>query len=97
MDDRIPFAEHGSASRHRRVLRALTKALASSLLIGAIVATVLILHFDGTLRDFLDRQSVGGMIAVVLVVNAIGFGLVYLLAVVWKQVKRELWPHQDEP
>ncbi len=92
MEDQAPFSPYPTAPRHRRVLRALAKAVVSALLVGGTVATVLVLHLDGTLRAFLDRQSMGGMILVVLVVNAVGFGLVYLLTVLWKQVRRDLWP-----
>lgn len=81
--------------RRRRVLRALAAALGSMALIGGTVSAVLVLHLDGTLRDFLDRQSMGGMIMVVLAVNAVGFGFVYLATYAWKQVKRELWPSDD--
>ena len=51
---------------------------------------------DGTLRIFLDRQSMFGMIAVVLVLNIVGFAFIYMLSMVWKSVKHDLL-HRSDP
>jgi len=94
MDER-PTQILGTGFRRRRSLSALSRAMLALLVIAGTVALAVTLHLDGTLRDFLDRQSKVGMILVVLVLNAVGFGCVYLATVVWKEVRREFW-HQDE-
>lgn len=69
--------------------------LLTLLLVGGVAGLVAFLQVNGMLRAFLDRQSVVGMILVVLVVNAVGFSFVYMLAAVWKAVKRDLG-HDDD-
>jgi hypothetical protein len=66
----------------RRVLSALAKAALPLMLIG-------------TLRLFLDRQSMLGMIIVVLAVNAVGFSFVYMVSATWKSIKRDLGRDDD--
>ncbi|WP_207485055.1 hypothetical protein [Arenibaculum pallidiluteum] len=91
-----PQAPEGQRVRIRRRAGTLSRATLAVLLIGGTIALAIVLHLNGTLRDFLDRQSKIGMIMVVLVLNAIGFGYVYLASAVWKQVRREIWRHRDE-
>jgi hypothetical protein len=88
--------DRGGGDRHKGgLLPALLKMLLPVLLVGAVTALLAVLHSNGMLRAFLDRQSVLGMIMVVLVVNAIGFSFVYMLSAVWKAVKRDLG-HDDD-
>jgi hypothetical protein len=79
----------------RRVLSALAKAALPLMLIGGTAAVLLALHRDGTLRLFLDRQSMLGMIIVVLAVNAVGFSFVYMVSATWKSIKRDLGRDDD--
>lgn len=82
--------------RGRRTLRTvLLKVLLPLAIIGASVAVLIVLHLDGTLRLFLDQQSMIGMIAVVLVLNLVGFAFIYMLSMVWKSVKHDLLNLRD--
>jgi len=63
--------------------------------IGASIITLTILHLDGTLREFLDQQSMFGMIAVVLVLNIVGFAFIYMLAMAWNSIRHDLWRDGD--
>lgn len=92
--DRL-FDRSGGGRRRGGLLPALMKTMLPVLLIGGLTALVAFLQANGMLRSFLDRQSVFGMILVVLVVNALGFSFVYMLSVVWKAVKRDLG-HDDD-
>ncbi|EWY40655.1 hypothetical protein N825_34915 [Skermanella stibiiresistens SB22] len=86
----------GRDRRHGKTLRVvLLKVLLPLAIIGAAVAVLIILHLDGTLRVFLDRQSMFGMIAVVLVLNLVGFAFIYMLSMVWKSVKHDLLNFRD--
>ncbi|HEV7368474.1 hypothetical protein [Arenibaculum sp.] len=95
MDDRDLSVAPGGISPRRRFLPALLKAVLPLLLIGGTAAVLVMLHRDGTLRTFLDRQSMLGMIAVVLVVNAVGFSFVYMASSAWKSIKRDLGRDDD--
>ena len=44
---------------------------------------------------FLDRQGMFGMIAVVLVLNLVGFAFIYMLSMVWKSVQHDLLHLKD--
>ncbi|QQP89611.1 hypothetical protein IGS68_27215 [Skermanella sp. TT6] len=82
--------------RERRTARTvLLKVLLPLAVIGASVAVLVMLHLDGTLRLFLDQQSMFGMIAVVLVLNLVGFAFIYMLSMVWKSVKHDLLNLRD--
>jgi hypothetical protein len=82
--------------RGRRTLRTvLLKVLLPLAVIGASVAVLVMLHLDGSLRMFLDQQSMFGMIAVVLVLNLVGFAFIYMLSMVWKSVKHDLLNLRD--
>jgi hypothetical protein len=78
-----------------RLRVALLRVLLPLVIIGVTVAALVVLHLDGTLRDFLDRQSMGGMIVVVLTVNIVGFVFIYMLSQVWKTVKYDLFDHRE--
>ena len=78
-----------------RLRIALLKVLLPIALIGGTIVVLVMLHLDGTLRSFLDRQSAEGMIAVVLIVNIVGFAFIYMLSMVWKSVKHGLLGHRD--
>ncbi|UEM21110.1 hypothetical protein JL100_029305 [Skermanella mucosa] len=82
--------------RGRRTARTvLLKVLLPLAVIGASVAVLVMLHLDGSLRMFLDQQSMFGMIAVVLVLNLVGFAFIYMLSMVWKSVKHDLLNLRD--
>jgi hypothetical protein len=82
--------------RRRKTLRTvLLKVLLPLAIVGGSVAALILLHLDGTLRIFLDRQSMFGMIAVVLVLNIVGFAFIYMLSMVWKSVKHDLLHYKD--
>jgi hypothetical protein len=86
----------GRERRRGKTLRVvLLKVLLPLAIIGAAVAVLIVLHLDGTLRVFLDRQSMFGMIAVVLVLNLVGFAFIYMLSMVWKSVKHDLLNFRD--
>lgn len=79
----------------RRIVPAVLKALTAIAIIAATAAALSILHAHGSLRAFLDRQSIVGITLVVLVVNAVGFGFVYMVSATWKAVKRDLGRDDD--
>ena len=81
--------------RHKTLRTVLLKVLLPLAIVGSSVAGLLVLHLDGTLRMFLDQQSMFGMIAVVLVLNIIGFTFIYMLSMVWKSVKHDLLHYRD--
>jgi hypothetical protein len=82
--------------RPRKTLRTvLLKVLLPLAIVGGSVAVLIVLHLDGTLRMFLDQQSMLGMIAVVLVLNIAGFTFIYMLSMVWKSVKHDLLNYRD--
>ena len=81
--------------RHKTLRTVLLKVLLPLAIIGSSVAVLIVLHLDGTLRVFLDRQSMFGMIAVVLVLNIVGFTFIYMLSMVWKSVKHDLLHFRD--
>jgi ABC-type uncharacterized transport system YnjBCD permease subunit len=89
------FYRGGGDQRRKGLLPALLKILLPVLLVGGVSVLLAYLNSNGMLRAFLDRQSVFGMILVVLVVNAIGFSFVYMLSAVWKAVKRDLGHDED--
>lgn len=95
MDEHDLSVASGRSPLRRRFLPALAKAALPLMLIGGTAAVLLALHHDGTLRLFLDRQSMLGMIAVVLVVNAVGFSFVYMVSAAWKSIKRDLGRDDD--
>src|SRR4051812_4131778 len=76
--------------RHKTLRTVLLKVLLPLAIVGGSVAVLIVLHLDGTLRMFLDRQGMFGMIAVVLVLNLVGFAFIYMLSMVWKSVKHDL-------
>jgi hypothetical protein len=82
--------------RPQKTLRTvLLKVLLPLGIVGGSVAVLIVLHLDGTLRMFLDQQSMLGMIAVVLVLNIVGFAFIYMLSMVWKSVKHDLLNYRD--
>jgi hypothetical protein len=80
---------------HKTLRTVLLKVLLPLCIVGGSVAVLIVLHLDGTLRMFLDQQSMLGMIAVVLVLNIIGFAFIYMLSMVWKSVKHDLLNYRD--
>jgi hypothetical protein len=80
---------------HKTLRTVLLKVLLPLAIVGGSVAVLIVLHLDGTLRIFLDQQSMLGMIAVVLVLNIIGFAFIYMLSMVWKSVKHDLLNYRD--
>ena len=81
--------------RNKAARTVLLKVLLPLLVIGGSIAVLIVLHLDGTLRTFLDRQSMFGMIAVVLVLNIVGFAFIYMLSMVWKSIKHDLLNLRD--
>ena len=81
--------------RHKTLRTVLLKVLLPLVIVGSSVAVMIVLHLDGTLRTFLDQQSMFGMIAVVLVLNIVGFTFIYMLSMVWKSVKHDLLNYRD--
>ena len=73
----------------------LLKVLLPLVVIGGGIVTLIVLHLDGTLREFLDRQSMLGMIAVVMVLNIFGFAFICMLIVVWKTIRHNLLHYHD--
>jgi hypothetical protein len=80
---------------HKTLRTVLLKVLLPLAIVGGSVAVLIVLHLDGTLRIFLDQQSMLGMIAVVLVLNIVGFAFIYMLSMVWKSVKHDLLNYRD--
>jgi hypothetical protein len=80
---------------HKTLRTVLLKVLLPLGIVGGSVAVLIVLHVNGTLRMFLDQQSMLGMIAVVLVLNIIGFAFIYMLSMVWKSVKHDLLNYRD--
>jgi hypothetical protein len=80
---------------HKTLRTVLLKVLLPLAIVGSSVAVLIVLHLDGTLRMFLDQQSMFGMIAVVLVLNIVGFAFIYMLSMVWKSVKHDLLNYRD--
>ncbi|GEO40742.1 hypothetical protein GGE65_002266 [Skermanella aerolata] len=80
---------------HKTLRTVLLKVLLPLGIVGGSVAVLIVLHLDGTLRMFLDQQSMLGMIAVVLVLNIVGFAFIYMLSMVWKSVKHDLLNYRD--
>ena len=80
---------------HKTLRTVLLKVLLPLAIVGGSVAVLIVLHLDGTLRMFLDQQSMLGMIAVVLVLNIVGFAFIYMLSMVWKSVKHDLLNYRD--
>ena len=81
--------------RHKTLRTVLLKVVLPLVIVGSSVAVMIVLHLDGTLRMFLDQQSMLGMIAVVLVLNIVGFTFIYMLSMVWKSVKHDLLHFRD--
>jgi hypothetical protein len=81
--------------RNKTLRTVLLKVLLPLAIVGGSVAVMIVLHLDGTLRIFLDQQSMLGMIAVVLVLNIVGFTFIYMLSMVWKSVKHDLLHFRD--
>ena len=87
--------DHLNRRRHKTLRIVLLKVLLPLMIVGSSVVVLIVLHLDGTLRVFLDRQSMFGMIAVVLVLNIVGFAFIYMLSMVWKSVKHDLLHYRD--
>jgi hypothetical protein len=81
--------------RNKTLRTVLLKVLLPLAIVGGSVAVMIVLHLDGTLRMFLDQQSMLGMIAMVLVLNIVGFTFIYMLSMVWKSVKHDLLHYRD--
>jgi len=64
-------------------------------IIGVSIIIFTVLQMNGTLREFLDRQSKCGMLTVVLILNIVGFAFIYMLIVVWNSIKHDLLRHRD--
>ena len=87
---------NGPGRRRRKTVRiVLLKVLLPLVIVGSGIVAVIVLHLNGTLRMFLDRQSMFGMIAVVLVLNLAGFASIYMLSMVWKSIKHDLLHYRD--
>jgi len=93
-DDRLNRDDQ-DRHRHKTLRTVLLKVLLPLVIVGSSVAVMIVLHLDGTLRTFLDQQSMFGMIAVVLVLNIVGFTFIYMLSMVWKSVKHDLLHYRD--
>ena len=93
-DDR-PNRSRRNRRRHKTLRTVLLKVLLPLAIVGSSVAVLIVLHLDGTLRMFLDQQSMLGMMAVVLVLNIVGFTFIYMLSMVWKSVKHDLLHYRD--
>ena len=93
--DRWKRDGHRNRRRHKTLRTVLLKVLLPLMIVGSSVAGLVVLHLDGTLRMFLDQQSMLGMIAVVLVLNIVGFAFIYMLSMVWKSVKHDLLNYRD--
>src|SRR3954465_4115872 len=87
--------DHLNRHRHKTLRIVLLKVLLPLMIVGSSVAVLIVLPLDGPLRAFLDRQSMFGMIAVVLVLNIVGFAFIYMLSMVWKSVKHDLLHYRD--
>jgi hypothetical protein len=59
------------------------------IMVGSIIAFV-ILQVDGTVREFLDRQTMFGMILVVLALNFVGFAFICMLMMMWTSIRDDL-------
>ena len=90
-----PSQERLGRRRNKTLRTVLLKVLLPLAIVGGSVAVMVVLHLDGTLRTFLDQQSMLGMIAVVLVLNIVGFTFIYMLSMVWKSVKHDLLHYRD--
>jgi hypothetical protein len=87
---------HNPAQLRRRMIRIfLLKVLMPLSVLGAVIVAITILQLNGTLREFLDQQSMFGMIAVVVVINIVGFSFVCLLMMVWQCVRNDLLRSHD--
>ena len=73
----------------------LLKVLLPLAIVGGGIVMLIVLHLDGTLREFLDGQSMLGMIAVVLALNIFGFASIYMLAIVWNTIRHNLLHYHD--
>ena len=92
---RSPEPDRRNRRRNKTLRTVLLKVLLPLVIVGSSVAVMIVLHLDGTLRMFLDQQSMLGMIAVVLVLNIVGFTFIYMLSMVWKSVKHDLLHYRD--
>jgi hypothetical protein len=77
-------------SRQDVVRILLLKVLLPLAIIGACIIIFTVLQLNGTLREFLDNQSMFGMITVVLTLNIIGFAFIYMLVMVWNSIRHDL-------
>jgi hypothetical protein len=73
----------------------LLKVVLPLAIIGASIIALTILQLNGTLQEFLDRQSMFGMLMVVLVLNIVGFAFIYMLIMVWNSIRHDLLRHRD--
>jgi hypothetical protein len=73
----------------------LLKVLLPLAIIGSSIIVFTILQLNGTLREFLEQQSMFGMLMVVLVLNIVGFAFIYLLIMVWNSIRHDLLRHRD--
>jgi hypothetical protein len=60
-----------------------------AVMVGSIIAFV-ILQVNGTVREFLDRQSMLGMIVIVLTLNIAGFAFICMLMMMWSSIRHDL-------
>src|SRR3954463_16229602 len=89
--------DHLNRHRHKTLRIVLLKVLLPLMIVGSSVAVLIVLHLDGTLREFLDRQSMFGMIAVVLVLNIFGFASIYMLIIVHLHAGHRMEFNQARP
>jgi hypothetical protein len=82
-------------SRQSMVRIVLLKVLLPLATVGGGIVMLIVLHLDGTLREFLDRQSMLGMIVVVLVLNLFGFASICMLVIVWNTIRHTLLHYHD--
>jgi hypothetical protein len=81
--------------RHIKAHKILLRVLLPLAVLGAIIITITVLQLNGTLREFLDRQSMFGMIAIVVTINIVGFGLIFALMNVWHFIRYGLLRQRD--
>jgi hypothetical protein len=81
--------------RHSKDHKILLRVLLPLAVLGAIIITITVLQLNGTLRKFLDRQSMFGMIGIVVAINIIGFSLIFALLNVWHFIRDRFLGQQD--
>ena len=81
--------------RQNTVRIVLLKVVLPLTVICGSIIVLTILQLNGTLREFLDRQSMFGMLMVVLVLNIVGFAFISMLIMVWHSIRHDLLRKRD--